>query len=966
MLFDDVATHSYFFNDQTLVFINPPSDSEKAAIIKILFEGGPIHYNMIYFFYKDYKFKNLLMTPFLGPELGHTLITIKNDFPFKPYTNHYIRFEDVTNIKNSFQIAAFITNDYILNCLTYKTKSGVFSVKIIFDNVYSSDQEKLYYIFYRNIHIQEITPRIIFSNSLCKIKIKIENSVSNQLYPFYENAYNKFMNPIINKYFDIQRFDFQSYLQIKINDIYSHDKSSNNLKFNSDNEIILFKDPDYKLKFPLEGIENLFFISYNRQEYEYSKDSIMIYDFNNFYIEEIFPIMIPMKLINYEYREIKFKVYGLEMIQGKYPLFAKFIPLSFQNINSNSTVKDIIKNVFYYNNNEKYFFMNYPRNVNNLLIDSNQYIKFSLEIYFNECAKINNNFDIIFYPDFVIDNIYPLITEAFSEDLITIKGQNVQNLKSLECVFIDYYDLIDNDENIIPALENISEIKNKMYSKGIYIDHNTFQCPILNFYPGVYFLFFTLNRYDFVQHSIIHSIEIKDIIKLNFATEPLYSYNYLDKIKIVGENFFDSNYLNCLYEYNQDFINYDNNIIFMKNDFFEKQKIYFTSYENLEVKGYFIDSENIYCDFPDFKFQIDSPYKIRVNFYQSKINYSDEHVDVFIYNSLPNGLAIDTTADGKNKVIKCPKGKSCNNENSAFGNKVEMNCSYGYFNDEEGNKFCKFCPVGFFCNHEANINPIPCSSGDYCFKRNSNSINDECMKGFICENKELKNIFIVGLETKISSPIKCPIGYFCEGGQTYITDGNMNKLPQKCLSGFICPYSSTQILGSGACPAGFYCINNYSTGIICPPRFFCNDRGNIKPNLCPKGTYNDLYGQVLCKRCPEGYYCPIEGLLKPEPCSIGYICDEKDLIIPYNMCPAGFICLDSIKINFDYRFCRVRDEMDICDLDSGNFKDYIIESNFESTDVILEHLGYEEFVHTNICCYSEAGVIININLFLTI
>ncbi len=962
LFIDEKFIDSYILDDKSLIFINPPSKIEKAANIKILFEGVTIHYNQIYFIYKNFLYRNLIMTPLSGPELGHTLIAIKNDFPFKSITNHEFVFEDVNDKKNSFKISGFISNDYWLNCLTFKTKPGVYSVRILFDNIYFSDNEKLYFIFYKNINIKEIYPQIIFSNSLCFINIKFENPISNRFNSKYENEYTSYMSPIIHKFFDESIYDFQKFLQIKINNIYSYDKSSETLKFISDNKIIIQKEPDYKLDFPINGIDNYIFISYNRQQYEHSKVNIYTYNYNDIYIRGIFPSILPNKILSYEAKKIKFDIFGIEKIQEKFPIYAKLNPIYLNNIKKDIIEKTIMTDILYFDNKDKFYYMNYPSKIIDLVVYENILMQFSIEIFFNECALINNQINILVYPEFIIYDIFPKILEVYSQDLLLIKGKNVQNLNSLECLFVDDYELILNNSNLgSPNINNLFDIDNKIYVNGFFIDNKTFQCSISNILPGFYHVFFTYNRYDFVQHSSIKTIEIKDTIKLNHAIDTIYSFNYLEKIYILGENFFDSNSITCLFEYNYDFYEdikkNDNQDFynFMNFNFFKNNKISFNYNKFYEVKGYFIDSEKMYCDFPQFPYHIDSPFKIRVNYFYNKINYSNDFIQIFIYNSLPNGLTIDQSAYGKNKIIRCNKGNSCNSENNSFGNKIKMECSYGLYNDEEGDKFCKYCPSGFYCDKERNEFPIKCPEGNYCFKKLSSSFNDECPKGFICDNNLIKNNYLTGLEYKIISHIKCPEGYFCEGGVTNFNNRNRNKNSQKCLLGYICPNYSDKVLGNGPCPSGHYCISNYSTGILCPPRYFCNGRGNIKPILCPKGFYNDLYGQTNCKKCPEGYFCHLAGMIKPEPCANGYICDEKGLIRPYRLCPAGFICLDSIKLNFDYKFCRPTDELNICDLSSGLYKDFIIKEDYIDPK-ILNYINYDPFEHTNVCCYSELGV----------
>lgn len=93
-------------------------------------------------------------------------------------------------------------------------------------------------------------------------------------------------------------------------------------------------------------------------------------------------------------------------------------------------------------------------------------------------------------------------------------------------------------------------------------------------------------------------------------------------------------------------------------------------------------------------------------------------------------------------------------------------------------------------------------------------------------------------------PHKCQIGSYCKPGmKTGVVVFNSNtSTPAPCKRGMICEEGSYDSGGYGLCPAGFYCPRPNITGIPCPPRHYCPERGNTFPIKCPRGTFNFLFG----------------------------------------------------------------------------------------------------------------------------
>ena len=90
----------------------------------------------------------------------------------------------------------------------------------------------------------------------------------------------------------------------------------------------------------------------------------------------------------------------------------------------------------------------------------------------------------------------------------------------------------------------------------------------------------------------------------------------------------------------------------------------------------------------------------------------------------------------------------------------------------------------------------------------------------------------------------CPPGAYCRAGlKTGIVMKDTNtSTPGVCKHGMICHEGAVDIGGIGECPTGYYCPRPYHVGIPCPPRHYCPKRGNTKPILCPKGTFNMHFG----------------------------------------------------------------------------------------------------------------------------
>ncbi len=136
-----------------------------------------------------------------------------------------------------------------------------------------------------------------------------------------------------------------------------------------------------------------------------------------------------------------------------------------------------------------------------------------------------------------------------------------------------------------------------------------------------------------------------------------------------------------------------------------------------------------------------------------------------------------------------------------------------------------------------------------------------------------------------------PIVCTCNSGMYY---SSQYKDCLRCVNGYYCPRGSTNITGSGKCPAGFYC----STG---------KDRELCRAGYyCPRGS-TSITGSGQCR---AGYYCPrgSESITGSGKCPDGYRCvpgHDKVLIegssTVYWWCGIGIVVLLCAVAVYVYR-----------------------------------------------------------------
>ena len=104
---------------------------------------------------------------------------------------------------------------------------------------------------------------------------------------------------------------------------------------------------------------------------------------------------------------------------------------------------------------------------------------------------------------------------------------------------------------------------------------------------------------------------------------------------------------------------------------------------------------------------------------------------------------------------------------------------------------------------------------------------------------------------------------------TPFVDQNNRQAAQTCIAGTFCSEGSESAEGKGKCFAGYYCPPNTFSMIQTKPGSFAEGTGNVAPEKCRPGTYQDEFRQSSCKDCPLGNYCPEQEMTDPIPCKPG-------------------------------------------------------------------------------------------------
>ncbi len=133
----------------------------------------------------------------------------------------------------------------------------------------------------------------------------------------------------------------------------------------------------------------------------------------------------------------------------------------------------------------------------------------------------------------------------------------------------------------------------------------------------------------------------------------------------------------------------------------------------------------------------------------------------------------------------------------------------------------------------------------------------------------------------------CPGGMFClQGTASQVNDSYLSLAPYVCPSGTFCKQGSSSAIGTGYCPAGYYCPSGAENPIETDPGYFTSRVGAVEEIKCYPGYYTMRSGSTGCSKCPSGYECASSGTAWPNICLRGQyrVWGESNVCI---QCPAG-------------------------------------------------------------------------------
>jgi hypothetical protein len=93
--------------------------------------------------------------------------------------------------------------------------------------------------------------------------------------------------------------------------------------------------------------------------------------------------------------------------------------------------------------------------------------------------------------------------------------------------------------------------------------------------------------------------------------------------------------------------------------------------------------------------------------------------------------------------------------------------------------------------------------------------------------------------------------------------------PLQCLAGNYCAGRSGSVMGTGACPQGFFCPSGSVAPQTAPPGSFVAGTGSVRAYTCSSSTFAPFPGLPYCLPCPPGYSCSDQGTTVPQICSPG-------------------------------------------------------------------------------------------------
>ena len=138
----------------------------------------------------------------------------------------------------------------------------------------------------------------------------------------------------------------------------------------------------------------------------------------------------------------------------------------------------------------------------------------------------------------------------------------------------------------------------------------------------------------------------------------------------------------------------------------------------------------------------------------------------------------------------------------------------------------------------------------------------------------------------------CPGGYFClEGVYTDDFDANSISTPFEWPGGSYCLPGSGTVIGTGFCPAGFYCPEGSELAIPTPPGSFTPTAGSIEAIKCYPGYFTLNEQSTACSRWPNGFQCKGTGTSWPTICPVGNYRSSSESNA-CSLCPVGTFSFD--------------------------------------------------------------------------
>ena len=259
----------------------------------------------------------------------------------------------------------------------------------------------------------------------------------------------------------------------------------------------------------------------------------------------------------------------------------------------------------------------------------------------------------------------------------------------------------------------------------------------------------------------------------------------------------------------------------------------------------------------------------------------------------------------------CPGGESnvsCPAHSTTLGIGGQTNvsgcvCDAGYYETIlDGNVGCEQCPVDSFCANDiritcpANSSSRPgqdsiadCFCDEYFTKDVTGNFCFECSNKFVCHASDGFSEGIVqqckGTSVNVNQHCVCPLGSFCD-------EGNSNA----SCSGFADTCND--------CPVGFYCNSNMkmscdvnstspanSSSVLnctCLPGYYRSTTGQCL--LCPIGSYCSDETQVYCKSFDSHLTTPSPGQDERTDCicELGFF--RQNALDSCKLCPKDFYC----------------------------------------------------------------------------